>query len=175
MTALDDGRCRCLDPSGALWTGQSMCCPGFATSAALAGMPNLRRLYLGPGTEVRDGDLSVLDGLHHLSTSAKLALNVGMSAVLLVFLLNPIREIATGQAPVFFLAAIALALVTLAAILSVFKPWGWSVPPETGTEPSAHADATRRSPPDRPEPPRDERTRQVQRDAYGVSSWSTGA
>lgn len=68
--------------------------------------------------------------LRYWWVAVKLALNVVMSAVLLVFLLNPIGEIGTGQAPiwevtiVFYLAAIALALVTLASILSVFKPWG---------------------------------------------------
>lgn len=60
----------------------------------------------------------------------KLILNIIMSSVLLAFLVNPIREIATGQAPlselgvVFGLTVIASALVTVAAVISVFKPWG---------------------------------------------------
>lgn len=68
--------------------------------------------------------------LRYWWVAAKLTINLVMCAVLLAFLLNPIREIATGQAPideltiVFFLAATALVLVTVAAILSVFKPWG---------------------------------------------------
>jgi len=68
--------------------------------------------------------------LRYWWVAVKLVLNIVMSVVLLVFLLNPIQEISTGQAPVseltivFYLSAMALALVTLASLVSVFKPWG---------------------------------------------------
>lgn len=41
-------------------------CGPVASLEPLAGMHRLRHLYLGPGTEVRDGDLSVLEGMDSL-------------------------------------------------------------------------------------------------------------
>lgn len=78
--------------------------------------------------------------LRYWWAAVKLVLNMVMSLVLLVFLLNPIREISTGQAPVselsivFSLSAIALGMVTLASHISVFKPWGRT---RTGRTPSS--------------------------------------
>lgn len=68
--------------------------------------------------------------LRYWWVAAKLGLNIVMTVVLLVFLLNPIQEISTGQAPiseltvVFYLSVMALGMVTLASLISVFKPWG---------------------------------------------------
>ena len=68
--------------------------------------------------------------LRYWWVAVKLALNAVMAAVLLVFLLDPVQEIATGRAPVgelgivFSLSAVALGMVTVASLVSVFKPWG---------------------------------------------------
>ncbi|MFI7121999.1 hypothetical protein [Amycolatopsis sp. NPDC049868] len=61
--------------------------------------------------------------------AVKLALNLVACAMMLAFL-GPITELSTGEQPlrdiwfVSFLAATALALLTFATMLSVFKPWG---------------------------------------------------
>lgn len=72
---------------------------------------------------------SKLGLLRYWWVAAKLALNVMMSLVLVMLLLGPFRDITTGRAPldelsiVFALSAAAAILVTLASILSVYKPW----------------------------------------------------
>ncbi|WP_447037261.1 hypothetical protein [Streptomyces sp. DSM 118878] len=61
--------------------------------------------------------------------AVKLILNVVACAMMLAFL-GPITELASGEQPlqdiwfVSFLAATALALLSFATALSVFKPWG---------------------------------------------------
>ena len=61
--------------------------------------------------------------------AVKLVLNVIACAMLLVFL-GPITELASGEQPlrdiwfVAFLATSAVALLSFAMVLSVFKPWG---------------------------------------------------
>ncbi|WP_419702950.1 hypothetical protein [Promicromonospora sp. NFX87] len=61
--------------------------------------------------------------------AVKLVLNV-VACVLLVAFLGPITELSTGEQPlqdiwfVAFLATTALALLSFAMVLSVFKPWG---------------------------------------------------
>ncbi|MET7682343.1 hypothetical protein [Streptomyces sp. NPDC005423] len=61
--------------------------------------------------------------------AVKLVLNVIACAMMLAFL-GPVTELATGAQPlqdiwfVSFLAATALALLSFATVLSVFKPWG---------------------------------------------------
>ena len=68
--------------------------------------------------------------LRYWWVAVKLVLNLVMTVVLLVFLLNPIQKISAGQAPVseltivFYLSVMALGMVTLASLISVFKPWG---------------------------------------------------
>ncbi|RSN04027.1 hypothetical protein DMC63_40160 [Streptomyces sp. WAC 05977] len=59
----------------------------------------------------------------------KPAIDLVACAMMLAFL-GPITELSTGEQPsrdiwfVSFLAATALALLTFATVLSVFKPWG---------------------------------------------------
>ncbi|MEU6030238.1 hypothetical protein ABZ825_25020 [Streptomyces tauricus] len=61
--------------------------------------------------------------------SVKLALNV-VACVMLLLFLGPITELASGEQPlrdiwfVAFLATTAMALLSFAMVLSVFKPWG---------------------------------------------------
>ncbi|HEX6345170.1 hypothetical protein [Umezawaea sp.] len=61
--------------------------------------------------------------------AVKLVLNVVACALMTAFL-GPIGELSTGEQPlrdiwfVSFLATTALALLTFATVLSVFKPWG---------------------------------------------------
>ncbi|MDX3366271.1 hypothetical protein PV387_09550 [Streptomyces sp. ME02-6987-2C] len=61
--------------------------------------------------------------------AVKLILNIVACAMMLAFL-GPITELSTGEQPlqdiwfVSFLTATALALLSLATALSVFKPWG---------------------------------------------------
>ncbi|MET7320495.1 hypothetical protein [Streptomyces sp. NPDC005549] len=67
--------------------------------------------------------------LRYWWVAVKLVLNVLACAMMLAFL-GPITELATGEQPlrdiwfVSFLAATALALLSFATVLSVFKPWG---------------------------------------------------
>ncbi|MFD9440742.1 hypothetical protein ACFWBR_05430 [Streptomyces sp. NPDC060006] len=61
--------------------------------------------------------------------AVKLVLNVIACAMMLTFL-GPITELASGEQPLrdiwflSFLAATAMALLSFATVLSVFKPWG---------------------------------------------------
>ncbi|MFD9317693.1 hypothetical protein ACFWDQ_08245 [Streptomyces sp. NPDC060053] len=61
--------------------------------------------------------------------AVKLVLNVIACSMMLAFL-GPVTELATGEQPlqdiwfVSFLAATAMALLSFAMVLSVFKPWG---------------------------------------------------
>lgn len=61
--------------------------------------------------------------------AVKLVLNVLACAMMLAFL-GPITELSTGEQPlqdiwfVAFLASTAMALLSFAMVLSVFKPWG---------------------------------------------------
>ncbi|WP_242582104.1 hypothetical protein [Amycolatopsis sp. 195334CR] len=71
--------------------------------------------------------------LRYWWVAVKLALNVVACAMMLAFL-GPITELSTGEQPladiwfVSFLAATALALLSFATVLSVFKPWGRVAP-----------------------------------------------
>ncbi len=71
----------------------------------------------------------------------KLLLNVVMSVVLLLVLLNPVRDLSIGRGPltelstIFFLSAVVVGMVSLISLISVFKPWGRI---RAGQDPARH-------------------------------------